>query len=140
MGTCSADGRTRSLAQKVQLPARPGRFADLIGSDTLILRRRFHRPTHLDSSQRVCLKISNCPAEAELSINGVMIPSDVGIAANHRGDRVFDIGNRLSDHNELVIAVKGYGRWNPAATILGGALLEISEPVVGRPLPSEGPE
>lgn len=62
-------------------------------------RRRFHRPTGLQSHQRVLLVVEGLAAEGRATLNG----RELGPLASDASPCRFDVSQRLEANNELVL-------------------------------------
>lgn len=120
----------------------PAEWADLFGDfvGCARFRRRFHRPAHLDSHERVFLVLEGVGGVGRLYVNG----NDLGAVRNSEIPQRFDITDFLLGNDELVIELDWQNEGTPGAE-RGGLYAPVVLEIVrqsgpGLPTPDSEPQ
>ncbi len=102
---CADRESPQMSTSRVRMPAN---WLDAFGAvaGTVLLRRRFGRPSNLEDHERVHVTLENVVGDAEVIVNGDAVAS---VAASGK-PQSFDVTNRLTASNELAIRLTFDGR------------------------------
>jgi len=102
---CADRESPQMSTSRVRMPAS---WLDAFGSvaGTVLLRRRFGRPSNLDAHERVHITLDRVVGDAEIVVNG----EEVAAVAASDETQSFDVTDRLQASNELSIRLTFDGR------------------------------
>ncbi len=105
LARCADRDSPQMSTSRVRMPAT---WQDAFGAvaGTVLLRRRFGRPSNLESNERVHVALDELVVEAEVSVNGESVASVMRGAE----PRTFDVTERLNASNELALKLSYDGR------------------------------
>ena len=102
---CADRESPQMSTSRVRMPASwPDAFGAVAG--TVLLRRRFGRPSNLDAHERVHVTLDGVIGKAEVAVNGCLVDS---LSPSEKPQSV-DVTDRLDASNELSIRLTFDGR------------------------------
>lgn len=102
---CADRDSPQMSTSRVRMPAT---WQDAFGAvaGTVLLRRRFGRPSNLEAHERIHVTLDCLAGDAEVAVNGATVASAIASAE----PQSFDVTDRLKTSNELSIKLTFDGR------------------------------